>query len=436
MDSTSVVPRPSAAGSAPIGAGRVLQVNVSRGGVPKLAVERARVSRFGLEGDGHHDYTDHGGPHRAVCLFGTEAIERLQAEGHPIAPGTAGENLTTIGIEWSTLPVGARARIGERLELEISSSTTPCATQKGNFTDGNFNRILIDRHPSDSRMYARVITDGEVKPGDAISVSEPADTLADDMLTLRWLERAERKSSVAAWKAAAEAGFEIEIFEDGEIAMSSSRELPGPAFNQAVVIGLPNLLSMATDFYERHRTPGWIWTDDPPWADAREDLVLDIFGGAPANVIEVPPPAGVTIRQVRKDEASTFEGVHHDRDGAGGVDPEAENPWPRVMRQLGRSGARHIFVAAIDGKQVGNASLHVTAKTGWLRGAVVAPEFQGRGIQGALISARARLAADLGCNLVGASAEPAEASARNLVRAGLRPLGRHSSYAYEPRSRG
>ena len=63
----------------PVATGRVLQVSVSPGGVPKLPIERAWVGRFGLEGDKHSEPTVHGGPHRAVCLFGIEVIERLQA---------------------------------------------------------------------------------------------------------------------------------------------------------------------------------------------------------------------------------------------------------------------------------------------------------------------------------------------------------------------
>ena len=100
--------------------GRVLQVNVSPGGLPKLPVDQAWVSLLGLDGDGHNDRTVHGGPHRAVCLFGIEAIERLQAEGHPVGAGGVGENLTTTGIEWSLLPAGTRARIGDEVLLEIS----------------------------------------------------------------------------------------------------------------------------------------------------------------------------------------------------------------------------------------------------------------------------------------------------------------------------
>ena len=68
--------------------------------------------------------------------------------------------------------------------------------------------------------------------------------------------------SVAAWKAARSSGFQIAIDDDGEISMASSRELPGPAFNQADgFAGLPNLLPMAFDFFDRHGTRGWIWAD-------------------------------------------------------------------------------------------------------------------------------------------------------------------------------
>ena len=94
--------------------GRVLQVNISGGGVPKQPVDLAWVGRLGLRGDAHDDFTVHGGPHQAVCLYGIEAIERLQSEGHPVGPGSVGENLTTTGVEWSTLPVGTRARIGDQ----------------------------------------------------------------------------------------------------------------------------------------------------------------------------------------------------------------------------------------------------------------------------------------------------------------------------------
>jgi hypothetical protein len=206
------------------------------------------------------------------------------------------------------------------------------------------------------------------------------------------------------------------------------------AFNQAVgLAGLPNMLEVVTRFYDRHKTPGWIWIDEPPWEGAQPELALEVFGGSPDDVADTPAPAGVAIREMPRKEAAAFEGVSSGNATAGGVSPGTANPWPRVMSRLALAHARHTFVAEIGGRPVATAALHVSAKVGWMRAAIVAPEARGRGIQSALIAARARRAAELGCNLVGASAEPGDTSARNLERSGLRPLGRHTNYAYTPR---
>jgi len=67
--------------------GTVHQISISQGGVPKRPVPSATVTETGVEGDRHRNPRLHGGPQRAVCLFSLEVIERLRAEGHPIAPG-------------------------------------------------------------------------------------------------------------------------------------------------------------------------------------------------------------------------------------------------------------------------------------------------------------------------------------------------------------
>jgi MOSC domain-containing protein YiiM/GNAT superfamily N-acetyltransferase len=418
--------------------GRVLQVNISGGGVPKRPVDRAWVGRFGLDGDAHRENTVHGGPHRAVCLFGVEVIERLQSEGHPIEAGGAGENLTTSGIEWSLLPVGTRVRVGDEVELELSSSTTPCATQIRNFSDGNFNRIRIELHPSDSRMYARVIREGEVKPGDAITVDPGVnpDAAIDEMR--RRLDRAETKSTVAAWRAAAASGFAIDFMEDGEIALASSTDLPGPAFNSAHGLArLPNMLALATDFYDKHNTTGYLWMTEAPWPDAKAFMEGDFVGAYVTEQAVVDAlaadvmPEGVTIRRLAAGEANVYNSVRGSS-SAGGMTEGAPNPWPQVYERLAGTHARQLFVAELDGRAVGNASLHISAGAGWLRGALVTPDARGRGIQRALIAARIRAAIEADCDLVGAQAEPGATSARNLNALGLRHLGNAALYEYTP----
>ena len=425
--------------SQPLATGGVLQVNVSAGGIPKRPIEHAWVGRFGVEGDRQSEDTLHGGPHRAVCLFALEAIERLQAEGHPLEPGSVGENLTTWGIEWSLLPIGARARVGDELELELASSTTPCAKQMRNFADGNFNRMLIDRHPSDSRMYARVVREGAVRPGDPIVVLAPAaDSRAVDEMLLKRLDRADLKSATSAWNAARDADFAIRFVEHGELGISSAADIPGPAFNSAVGFArLPNMLPMATSFFDKHGTTGWVWlAEAPPWDSAAEPaLTLGTFAADPRTLADVAPPDGVVIRRLAADEGDLYAQVSSGSATPGGVSAGGLDPWPRVYERLARAAGRQLFIAEIDGRPVGNGSLHVSARTGWMRGATVAPEARGRGIQRALIAARVRAAIEAGCDLVGASAEPGGVSARNLERMGMRRVGTRMQFEYSPGAR-
>ena len=149
--------------------GRIEQVSISNGGVPKRAVAEARVTHDGLAGDWQEDRRHHGGPDRAVCLLSAELIARLNAEGHPIAPGTTGENLTVSGLDWPSLVPGVRLRAGD-VELEVVSYAAPCKTIKASFAEGRFERLSQKTHPGESRIYARVLRDGTVRTGDDVQV--------------------------------------------------------------------------------------------------------------------------------------------------------------------------------------------------------------------------------------------------------------------------
>jgi MOSC domain-containing protein YiiM len=148
-------------------AGRIVQISVSLGGVPKRAVPHARVTALGLDGDAHRDLEHHGGPERAVCLFSLEAIRELQAEGHPMAPGTLGENVTVEGLDWSAVVPGAILQLGGEVRLEVTRYTTPCFNLRPAFADGDYSRVSHRRHPGGSRVYTRVLAPGTIRTGDA-----------------------------------------------------------------------------------------------------------------------------------------------------------------------------------------------------------------------------------------------------------------------------
>ncbi len=148
------------------------QISVSDGGVPKLPVPEAKVTKLGVTGDRQRSPKIHGGPDRAVCLYSLEIIEALQKEGNSITPGSAGENLTLAGVDWAQLHPGDRVQVGKAVHLEIVSYTAPCEHNARWFHDGGFSRISQKLHPGWSRLYARVLQEGMVKPGDPVVVEK------------------------------------------------------------------------------------------------------------------------------------------------------------------------------------------------------------------------------------------------------------------------
>lgn len=149
--------------------GKLISINTSGGGVPKQPVLEATVSELGVADDAHTDW-NHGGLNRAICIYSLELIKMLRAEGHPIDIGTAGENFTVEGVDWSPMVPGLRVGVGPQVRLEITSFTTPCKTIAWSFTGGRFTRISQKLFPGWSRVYARVTAPGQVETGSSIVI--------------------------------------------------------------------------------------------------------------------------------------------------------------------------------------------------------------------------------------------------------------------------
>lgn len=156
--------------------GYIHQISVSPGGVPKLAVAADEVTADGLSQNSVAHPGVHGGPERALCLYSLELIHALQAEGHPIFPGSAGENVTIGGLRWDALAPGVRLRLGHSVLVEITRYTTPCKTIAASFKDGDGTRILHTAHPGWSRVYAKVLQGGRIAAGDPVSLVAPSQT--------------------------------------------------------------------------------------------------------------------------------------------------------------------------------------------------------------------------------------------------------------------
>jgi MOSC domain-containing protein YiiM len=115
---------------------------------------------WGLEGDAHA-----GKWHRQVSLLALESIQKMQAMGLKVGPGSFAENITTSGLVLHTLPVGTRMRIGETL-VEVTQIGKVC-----------HDRCAIYHQAGDCVMpregiFVRVLEGGPVQTGDRIEVLE------------------------------------------------------------------------------------------------------------------------------------------------------------------------------------------------------------------------------------------------------------------------
>ena len=141
--------------------------------MPKTGVFEALITEHGVDGDRQRDLRFHGGPDRAVVLFSLDVIRALQQEGHPIAPGSTGENLTIAGVDWTTVVPGVELAIGG-VRLLITNYASPCEKIASCFLNEDMTRISQKRHPGWSRVCARVLESGIVRIGDPITIAPPA----------------------------------------------------------------------------------------------------------------------------------------------------------------------------------------------------------------------------------------------------------------------
>jgi GNAT superfamily N-acetyltransferase len=336
------------------------------------------------------------------------------------------------------LAPGTRLAIGDQLVLEISAPANPCDVIAGSFRNGKSGRISILTHPADSRMYARTVIEGEVRPGDTIRVLPPVDAeAAARHLLLERIDAVTLDFEVGLWRAAAEAGFDVRIEDSGELAMAASRELPSSAFNRAVGHRiLPNLTDRMRDFFERSGTPGWIVADNPPWPGASAADPSVVF----AREVREPEPTdpgfasaaladGLSIRLVDSADADRWTTVLVEASGITGRERDA---WFAIGRRLVGSAGQHQLLVEDRGEPVGVAGFFTRRRVGLLTTAAVLPAARGRGIQRALIAERIRLATDRRCTVVTASALVGTASARNLEAMGFHPIHEQALYRFDP----
>jgi MOSC domain-containing protein YiiM len=144
------------------------------------------LAGLGVEGDAHAGVTvrhrsrvlrDPAQPNlRQVHLLHAELLDELRGQGFTLQPGDIGENILTGGLDLLALPTGARLRLGEQAEVEVTGLRNPCA-QLDRFRPGLTSAVLLRRPDGTlvrkAGIMALVLAGGTVRPGDAITVTLP-----------------------------------------------------------------------------------------------------------------------------------------------------------------------------------------------------------------------------------------------------------------------
>lgn len=159
-----------ALGHGPVpGTGEITGLHLSNGGVPKTAVDSVQVTSSGVSGDVQSNRIHHGRPLQALCLWSSDVIAALNAEGHSVTAGLAGENITVSGVDWASLRPGSRITVGNVAVL-LSAHATPCSKIADGFVDRNFARVDHDEQPGWSRLYGIPLSDGTLSIGDTVKI--------------------------------------------------------------------------------------------------------------------------------------------------------------------------------------------------------------------------------------------------------------------------
>jgi MOSC domain-containing protein YiiM len=143
--------------------GKIISVNISKDkGEKKHNIQKCMLIKDkGLKDDAHAGFM-----HRQVSLLAQESINKIKNMGIDVVPGDFAENLTTEGIELPTLPIGTKLLVGDGIILRVTQIGKECHARCAIFQQ--VGDCVMPREG----IFTEVLTEGEIKVGDTIKVTQ------------------------------------------------------------------------------------------------------------------------------------------------------------------------------------------------------------------------------------------------------------------------
>jgi|TARA_B100002003_G_scaffold250331_1_gene289425 MOSC domain-containing protein YiiM len=124
--------------------------------------EALLIKNHGIKGDAHA-----GNWHRQVSFLSSESIEVARRMGLDVSFGDFAENIATEGIDWKTMPIGTRVKLGDSAFVEITQIGKECHTKCAIYYKAG------DCIMPKEGVFAKVLEGGTIQCGDKIEILPP-----------------------------------------------------------------------------------------------------------------------------------------------------------------------------------------------------------------------------------------------------------------------
>jgi MOSC domain-containing protein YiiM len=138
---------------------KIVSIAVSKKkGTRKVPVDSVQIIEdHGIDEDAHA-----GSWHRQVSFLAAESIKESRSRGLNVTFGDFAENIATEGVDWKTVPVGTRLKLGDSVIVEITQIGKECHKKCAIYYQAG--DCIMPREG----VFARVLKGGAISSGDTI----------------------------------------------------------------------------------------------------------------------------------------------------------------------------------------------------------------------------------------------------------------------------